>query len=144
MSKADDGLRAELQKFLPRSIWQWTVVETGGTTSGVPDSHYVHKDRRVSGWIECKATDGWAVEVRPHQVSWIGPRVAAGERVTLAVRARGKGSSNGYGDSLWLIRGSAVRELQELGLKLPGWAVLGTWYGAPRTWDWDAIGKILT
>lgn len=144
MSKADDGLRALLQKHLPRPTWLWTPVETGGTISGVPDSHYVNVERRVSGWVECKKTDGWAVEVRPHQVSWIRPRVAGGERVTIAVRARGTGSATGRGDSLWLIRGSAVAELQEKGLGLlPDWALLGRWYGGPRTWDWEEIARIL-
>lgn len=141
--KADDGLRKILHTNLPRPSWLWTPIETGGTISGVPDSHFVHVGRMVSGWVESKATDGWAVEVRPHQVSWTVPRVAAGERVTIAVRAKGKGSANGHGDSLWLIRGSAVAELQELGLKLPGEAVLGIWYGAPRYWDWNAVAAII-
>lgn len=145
MSKADDGLRALLQKHLPRSSgWLWTVVETGGTASGVPDSHWVHQGTRTEGWVESKATDGWTVEVRPHQVSWIVPRVAAGTRICVAVRARGKGSSLGHGDSLWLMRGSYIKELQELGLKnLPERAILGRWYGRPGTWDWDAVARHL-
>jgi hypothetical protein len=143
--KADDGLRKLLHTHLPRSAgFLWTAVETGGTHNGVPDSHWVNANTRSSGWIESKATDGWAVEVRPHQVSWIVPRVAAGERVTIAIRAKGKGSADGRGDSLWLVRGSAVKELQELGLKLPGWAILGIWYGPPKEWDWAAVSAIIT
>lgn len=144
MGRADDGLRKEIQKGLPKPDWEWTVVETGGTTDGVPDSHWAHPTSRTSGWIECKATDGWAVEVRPHQAGWISRHVRAGVRCVVAVRARGAGSSGGAGDSLWLVRGSAVKELQELGLRdLPEWAVLGKWCGPPRSWDWGAVGRIL-
>lgn len=145
MGKADDGLRAVIQKHLiPRSRWLFTVLETGGTHNGVPDTHWVDAQSQTEGWIETKATTGWSVEVRPHQVSWIAPRVAAGVRVVVAVRARGVGSANGKGDALWLIQGAAVKELQEHGLRLPEEYVLGRWYGDPRTWDWGAVGVILT
>ncbi len=144
MSKADGGLRKELTRWLPKPDWEWTAIETGGTLAGVPDSFWVNKTVRVSGWVECKHTDGWAVEVRPHQVGWCSRHAAAGVRVTIAIRAQGKGSSGGAGDSLWLVRGSAVKELQELGLEgLPSWAVLGMWKGPPRSWEWAEIGAIL-
>ena len=144
MSKADDGLRALFQKHLPRLRgFMWTVMETGGTHSGVPDSYWVHEPSASHGWIESKATTGWTVEVRPHQVSWIYPRVRAGVRVVVAVRARGKGSSKGYGDSLWLIDGAAIKELQEYGLQLPEEFVLGSWFGGPSSWDWDKIERLL-
>jgi len=142
---ADGGLRAEVQRWLRKPDWMWTPIETGGTHSGVPDSYWTHPASRTSGWVEHKATDGWAVEVRPHQAGWIGRHVRAGVRVHIAVRARGVGSSGGAGDSLWLIRGSAVSELQELGLeRLPSWAVLGVWRGPPREWAWAEIAAELT
>lgn len=143
MTHADDGLRALLRRHLPPPEWEWTPVETGATVSGVPDSHWCHRTRHLSGWVEHKATDGWAVEVRPHQVGWARRHAAAGVRVVFAVRARGVGSSGGAGDSLWLVRGSAAPELQELGLRLPEWAVLGVWRGTPRSWDWGAVARIL-
>lgn len=145
MSKADDGLRALLQKHLPRSRYLWTVVETGGTHSGVPDSYYVDREGDgAMGWIESKATDGWAVEVRPHQVAWIRTHVEAGVRVLVAVRARGKGSSNGLGDALWIIKGNGIEALQEQGLRLAEEHVLLRCYGAPRSWDWLAVTHCLT
>lgn len=144
MSKADDGLRKLFQTHLPRPSWLWTPLETGGTHNGVPDSHYRHTVTRASGFLEVKATEGWAVTVRPHQVSWIRSHVDAGERVLVGVRARGAGSANGLGDALWLLHGDCIEELQEHGLKLPESFVLGRWYGGPRTWDWAAITRLLT
>lgn len=146
MSKADDGLRALLKKHLPRkSGFIWTFLETGGTHSGVPDSYWAHPEDRTSGWIECKATKGWAVEVRPHQVAWCTQHYAAGVRTHVAVRARGQGSAAGHGDSLWLLRGDCLAALEELGLEaLPHEYVLGRWYGDPRTWDWATVGRLLS
>lgn len=164
MSKADDGLRAILQKFLPKPDWDWTVIETGSTHQGVPDSYYTHRDREVidyslmdpkvaaqlrgipgrpDGWVECKATDGWAVKVEPHQVRWLKRHAAAGVRCTLAVRARGVHSSRGTGDSLWVVQGGAAEYLQAEGLQLDPSHVLGAWFGPPESWDWRAVGSLL-
>lgn len=144
MSKADDGLRNLLKKHLPRPAgFIWTFLETGGTHSGVPDSFWANPITRNSGWIECKATKGWSVEVRPHQVSWCSQHHAAGARVHVAVRARGVGSSDGRGDSLWILRGDCLAELQEHGLHLAPEYVLGVFYGEPKKWPWATITDIL-
>lgn len=140
---ADDGLRKLIQKHLPRSTgFIFSPLETGGTHNGIPDLYWAHKEGE-NGWLECKATTGWAVEVRPHQVSWCMTHVAAGVRVVVAIRARGVGSAAGKGDSLWLVKGAAIKELQDQGLRLPEEYVLGRWYGDPKTWDWGAVGAIL-
>lgn len=143
MAKIDGGLRKEFQKHLPRSRgFQWTVVETGGTHNGVPDTYWAHESG-VQGWVECKKTDGWAVDVRPHQVGWLVSHARLGVPVTVAVRASGVGSSEGRGDSLWLVHGSAAELLQDVGLRLDRPAVLGRWLGPPRSWDWNEIGRLL-
>lgn len=143
MRKADDGLRKLIHDKLPRSAgFVWTPIETGGTIAGVPDSFWAHESLK-SGWLESKATDGWAVDVRPHQVSWVRSNIAMGVHVLIAVRAKGKGSSDGRGDSLWVIRGSAIVDLQDYGLKLPESAVLGRWYGGPRSWDMERVKGLL-
>lgn len=144
MSKADDGLRALFTKNLPGDVWECTPIETGGTVSGVPDTFWKCKDPQASGWTEHKATTGWAVGVRPHQIGWIGRHVAAGVRVTVAVRARGIGSAAGHGDSLWLLRGECINHLAQYGLRdLPEAWILGRWYGGPRSWDWGVVARAL-
>ena len=144
MSQADDGLRALLQRYLPKPEWRWTPVESGGTHGGIPDSYYLHRLARADGWAECKRTSGWMVEMRPHQVQFLQTHAAAGVRCHVAVRARGTGSSRGKGDSLWLVRGAAAGELLEHGLRLDPAHVVGVWYGPPATWGWDAVAAALT
>jgi hypothetical protein len=61
------------------------------------------------------------------------------------VRAKGKGSSKGIGDSLWAIDGHYIKFLAEHSLaELPARALLGRWYGSYDTWNWRAVGAILT
>lgn len=144
MSKADGGLRKEIQRHLPKPEWHWTPIESGGTHGGIPDSHYVNTKERAAGWVESKKTDGWAVEVRPHQSQWIKIHTAAGVRCFFAIRAMGRGSSGGRGDSLWIVRGDAVDELQEHGLRLDPMHVLAVWQGPPASWNWDALAALLT
>jgi hypothetical protein len=145
MPRADSGLRHAVQAYLPKPQWLWTPIETGATHQGVPDSFWAHEPTRTHGWIEHKATNGWSVNVRPHQISWLERHVRAGVRCHLLVRASGAGSANHRGDALWVVRGSAVRSLAEAGLNgLPGDAVLGRWYGGPRDWNWTALQGILT
>lgn len=141
MAKADGGLRKLFFDKLPRPDFDWTPIETGGVTSGVPDSYYtvVSPEVRTSGWVECKKTDGWTLEIRPHQAGWLKRHVRAGVRCLLAVRAYGQGSTNGTGDALWLLRCDDVDELLEKGLKCRGELVLGVWYGPPKTWDWKMV-----
>ena len=146
MSIADNGLRRVVQTYLPKSKgWLWTPLETGATQAGVPDSFYAHLHTRINGWVEHKATGGWAVGVRPHQVAWIERHLQAGVSCTVLVRAGGIGSTRSAGDALWAIAGSGVRLLSEYGLRdLPSHTVLGQWVGDPHDWDWAAVAQILT
>lgn len=143
---ADDGLRAIVHSRLGKAKgWHWTPIETGSTTAGVPDSHWAHEPTQLSGWVEHKATKGWAVTVRPHQVSWMLLHLRCGVHCTIMVRAKGKASSKGIGDSLWAIDGNYVKILAEHSLaELPEEALLGRWYGSPDMWNWYAVGAVLT
>ncbi len=140
MSKADGGLRRLIQtKLISPPDWRATPVETGGTVDGVPDLYWAHKPTRQSGWIECKKTDGWSVEMRPHQISWLAWHANHGVRCSVAIWAKGVGSTKGLGDALWLVKGSGADNLALQGLRLSSTHVLGVWYGPPKTWDWTAI-----
>lgn len=145
MGKADDGLRRIIQDYLPKPAWYWDPIETGSTTGGVPDAHFLNREAGVSGWVESKKTDGWALKFEPHQIQW--HRIHAIPcRTFVAVRARGQGSSDGRGDGLWLLDGRCVDAAAEGGLlaALEGGWVLGRWMGPPRSWDWTAVGRFLT
>lgn len=145
MGKADGGLRKVFQTFLPKPDWKWSPIETGGTHNGVPDSFFAHTKLKVNGWVECKATDGWAVKFEPHQLAWIPTHVAAGVSVWVAIYARGVGSGGGKGSALWLAAGHLADVISRTGLNgIPKESYEGIWYGAPRTWDWKKIGEILT
>jgi hypothetical protein len=143
---ADDGLRKIVQQHLPKTNgWLWTPIETGTTHAGVPDSFWTNEETKTCGWVEHKATNGWAVEVRPHQVTWMEKHIHAGVHCVFMIRAKGKGSSEGYGDSLWMVTGSAARLLAEGGLgELPQSAILGYWPGEPSAWNWRIVKRILT
>jgi hypothetical protein len=145
MSKADDGLRKIIHDCLPKPDWAWTPLETGGTTNGVPDSHFLHRPTGRQGWVESKKSDGWAVKVEPHQVAWHEIR-AEHCNTFFAVRTRGVAASGGMGDGMWLIRGTAAKLLADGGLRaaLEGGAVIGTWRGSPRRWAWWEIERLLT
>lgn len=145
MRKADDGLRALIINRLKKPDWHLTPIETGGTSDGVPDLHYLHRPSRAAGWLECKSTSGWAVKVEPHQVKWLTVHEAAGVRCSLAVRARGVGSGGPQREALWLLHGSCAGLLAEGGLRAVQSAglVTGIWYGPPAAWDWRAIGEYL-
>jgi len=146
MTIADAGLRRIVQDNLSKGDgWLWTAVETGGTHAGVPDSFWAHEPTQTSGWVEHKATSGWAVTMRPHQIAWMERHARAGVRCHILVRAMGSGSAKKKGDSLWVIDGAAARHLAGVGLgDLPDGAVLGYWAGGPSDWDWGLVRKILT
>ena len=127
----DGGLRPLFRKKLSIG-WQWTTIETGATTGGVPDAEYCTRGG-AQGWIEFKACSGWRPTIRPLQVSWIARRARLGGRVFIAVvRER---------TELWLIGGQNVVALADQGLRASGGL---TFHGGPQRWDWKEIAKVLT
>ena len=141
MRDPDDGLRDLLIANLLRLHCQ--TVELGLIAAGVPDLNYC--GRGAEGWVECKATSGFAVKVRPFQVAWIERRLRFGGRVFVAVRRRRPGGprrGNGI-DELWLYEGQAIRRLADAGLRTAS-GLIGTFTGGPSAWDWDEVTLLLT
>ena len=136
MSKADGGLRALFKKRLPS--WQWTAIESGVTSPGVPDAEYC-TDRGVTGWVEFKAVTGWKPVIRPLQVAWIDRRARIGGRVFIAVRRR----STAGDDELWIVPGSCVKPLCDVGLKSPKLLGVCRMSGGPDAWHFDVVGEYL-
>ena len=110
--------------------WQWTSIETGAVSPGTPDAEFC-SPTGVSGWIEYKKADHWQVKFQPFQVPWIDRRARLNGRVFVAVR-RAK-------DSLYIIPGSRVLELEDAGLReftpIQGKGI--------RKWDWSEVERIL-
>lgn len=142
-SSIDGGLRALFRKHLKKPDWLLTPIESGGTVSGVPDTHWAHAPSRTSGWVEFKDSPGWAIIFKPHQVGWLTLHGAAGVRCAVAVRGRGAGSGGPGRDSLWLLRGSYAREMDAQGLRCSEWVIMGKWLGPPQSWDWAAVADLL-
>jgi hypothetical protein len=134
----DDGLRRLFRQHLP--MVHWISCETGLTDPGVPDLNGCHQG--VEFWIECKATKGWAVTLRPEQIGWLERRCRVGGRTFIAVRRRcSAGTRRRAADEVWLYWGVHARRLKLLGLK--GCAPLAVFSSGPANWDWERLGIIL-
>jgi len=143
-AKIDAGLRKTFHTNL--AAMHWTAIETGGTASGVPDSNYCYNG--IEGWCEYKRTNGWKVNLRTFQISWIQSHVRAGGRVWLAVRRVNQGGPK-LGkpvDELWLISGRFVESVTDQGIdpRLINYPVYGRWHGGASNWDWEQIRTALT
>lgn len=138
----DGGLRPIFRNKLTVG-WHWQSIETGGTGLGVPDSNYCTDG--AEGWVEFKQTDGWTVDLRPEQVSWILTRSERGGTVFVAVRRKNQGGPRRGApvDELWLWPGSLARQLRAEGLRIKE-PCLYLGEGGPAKWDWKTIGKILS
>ena len=125
----------ELRKIFRKHLTGFDLlsVETGGTTSGVPDTNYAAPGD-IEGWIENKACDHWRVTIRPMQIGWCERRLRYNSRVFVAVR-RG-------GTELYLFHASQMRRLQEERIDIV--PRLGHWTGGAARWDWDRIAALLT
>lgn len=142
-SDPDDGLRALLRGRLPH-VGQWVTIETGLVEQGVPDSNVIARLSGRETWIECKATDAWAVTLRPAQIGWIFTRARYGGNVIIAVRRRSRKPRKRVApyDELRVVDGQYVRELSTEGLRgVPQMLVTG---GGPGRWDWKKLEEILT
>lgn len=133
----DGGLRPIFHSKLKDGI-QWTAVETGGVSCGVPDSEYAMAGG-ITGWVEFKKATGWQVPtLRSNvlQIGWIARRARYGARMWIGVRRCVRRQ-----DELWLVHGSDVEVLAAKGLR----AVRSEkWDGGPGEWNWEAVRWMLT
>jgi hypothetical protein len=138
----DGGLRALFRKHLPHFFI--TTIETGGTGRGIPDLEYC-SPAGVSGWVECKKTGAWAVDLEPEQVAWLTRRARYKGRCFIAVRRKHAGGPRKGPpiDEIYIWPGARAADLKRLGLEH---GLLGDCYGAngPARWSWDAIARLLT
>jgi hypothetical protein len=141
----DHGLRNILKKNLAAFGFEITPIESGSTSAGIPDLYYRHREKQKRGFIECKLTTGWKVNLSPHQCGFLMREAMAGGKAYVAVYATGKGSGGDARSALWLLDGAAAsRIVGPKGLAgLDADDVLGRWEGPPRSWDWHAIGAEL-
>jgi hypothetical protein len=124
----------ELRKIFRKHLtgFDLLAVETGGTTSGVPDLNYAGPGS-VEGWIEMKQAAHWRCTIRPMQIGWCERRLRYNSRVFCAVRRANT--------ELWLFRASQMRFLSKERIDLvPN---IGHWTGGAAEWDWSAIKHIL-
>src|ERR1700676_224720 len=136
----DDGLRALFRSHLPTLFMQ--SIETGGTGQGIPDTHYIRAG--ISGWIEYKKTDAWAVPLEAEQVAWISRYVRYGGRAYVAVRRRHAGGprKGAPTDELHIYHGRDSPRLRAVGLRADGPLLRAD--GGPARWPWPTILALLT
>lgn len=135
----DGGLRALFQKNLPEFFW--TAIETGSTGRGIPDHHFIHAG--ISGWIEYKVTEAYAVDISPEQVAWAERCIRNGGRHFIAVRQLcAKGPRREAKDQLYIFHGSEARKLATGGLDVSLAVFWGS--GGPKRWVWPAVKALLT
>jgi hypothetical protein len=129
---SDGELRKIFRKHLNVTRFDLLAVETGGTSSGVPDLNYAAPGN-IEGWIEMKAADHWRVTIRPMQIGWCERRLRFNSRVFCAVRRAE--------DELWLFHASQMRYLATERIdKVPGLLVCS---GGAAKWDWAEITSLL-
>src|SRR6516162_9112454 len=126
---SDGDLRKLFRLNLPR--FDWTAVETGLTSRGVPDSNYCYEG--VEGWLEMKKTRGPRVLVSPEQIAWAERRLRHGGKVFCAVR---------HGKDMSLFDGWAMRQLRLK--RIDEVEAIGTWTGGPSNWAWSDVASILS
>jgi hypothetical protein len=134
----DGGLRAIFRKYLPKV--HIVTIESGFTEQGIPDLNFCRN--RVEGWVECKKTSGWTVNLRPEQIGWLLRRRRCGGNCYVAVRRMVKETKRlTAADELWLFDGAYAAELKAHGLR--GVKPLLQSPNGPSRWDWDAVAKVL-
>lgn len=137
-SRRDGGLGALFRKM---TDFDWTIVETGGTTPGVSDHNYCIDG--VEGWVEMKQTRTYRVNFEQFQPQWIHRRVRHGGNVWIAVRRWHDGGPRRGDpvDQLWMFAGRDVLELADNGMSLD--IAAGMWGGGPHAWGWRAVHGLL-
>jgi hypothetical protein len=123
----------ELRKIFRAHLrgWDLTAIETGVTTSGVPDLNGCKNG--IEFWCEMKRADHWRTTIRPMQIGWCERRLVHGGRVFCAVRRAET--------ELWMFHASQMRFL--LDQRVDALPNLGHWGGGAANWDWVAIEDIL-
>ena len=136
----DGGLWAEIRGHT--SGIDWMRVENGQMMLGVPDVNGCRGGVEV--WLELKATDAWAVVVRPEQCGWAERRMRSGGRVFLLTRrSHDGGPRKGPAvDELWVHHGLHIRSVLRHGLQLSPPPLLLS-EGGPSQWDWRSLTEIL-
>jgi Holliday junction resolvase len=124
----------ELRKIFRKHLvgFDLLAVETGGTTSGVPDLNLAAPGN-IEIWIEMKKADHWRTTIRPMQIGWVERRLRFNRRVFCAVRRAD--------EELWMFHASQMRYLKNERVDVvPN---IGHWTGGAAAWDWSAIKNIL-
>jgi hypothetical protein len=133
----DGGLRPEFRKRLPH--YQWTTIEVGAITGGVPDSEFC-TPTGVQGWIEFKKTHIFYVHIKPLQVAWLMQRCRYGGNAFIAVRRTPHSKREQEADELWLMKGNQAEILHDQGLTgVEAWV----WEGGPNKWNFAEISAVL-
>jgi hypothetical protein len=127
---SDGDLRKAFRQHLPG--FDWLSVETGSTSSGVPDMNYAAPGN-IEGWIEMKKVQHWRAVIRPMQIGWCERRLRFNDKVFVAIRRSET--------ELWMFHASQMRYLHAG--RVNGPPNLGCWSGGPGKWDWDAVRRIL-
>jgi hypothetical protein len=150
LTKIDGGLSDLFRKNLPGFHFQ--RIETGGTGRGIPDTNYALTGG-ITGWIEYKWTDGWAVTLMPEQIGWLMRRARMGCRGWIAVRKQTpEGPRRGRAvDLLYMVPGEWAALAADHGLRRleaflrPDGSGMGPWRwgGGPANWDWAAVRGLL-
>ena len=136
-AKADAGLRGIIRANLPQV--HWTPIESALTGSGIPDLHGCYKG--IDVWIETKWTNGWAVEIRSFQISWLARRARSGGRGFIAVRRLcAAGRRRIASDELWIYKGERAADLKQQGLR--GLPPLIRFNGGPAGWNWKKLERL--
>jgi hypothetical protein len=110
----------------------WVPVESGATGSGIPDQFFTFP-RGVVGWLELKTCSGWAVPLRPEQISWHLRYARMGGRSFVAVLR---------GDTLYIWPGRDSAQISKPGgMRAVAPAIIQA--GGPKSWDWSAVELVL-
>lgn len=130
---ADGGLRPLLRQHL-RQV-HWTTVESGALAPGTPDVEGCWQG--AAFWVELKATQAWAVRIRPEQQGWLLRRARAGGLCYVLTRRQALNGS----DELWLHPGATANVLAAGGLRQVDPLLVTA--GGPSGWDWEALLRCL-
>jgi hypothetical protein len=138
--KKDGGLRPMFRERLKG--WQFSSIESAGSAIGVPDLEFCTPSG-VQGWIECKVTKIFTVQMSALQAAWIDRRSRYGGNIWISVRRTPVAKIYENVDELWLVNGSQAKDLRAGGLRNIDPQSYTRYCGGPSRWDWDSIERTL-